>query len=678
MGQKINLLQGHVAELIAAGEVVERPSSIVKELIENAIDAGANAITVEIGEGGIRLIRITDNGGGIGREDVPTAFLRHATSKIACEEDLSHIGTLGFRGEALAAIAAVCRVELLTRTPDSQLGTRYCIEGGVGGECEDAGCPQGTTIIARDIFYNTPARMKFLKKNVTEGNAVESVVQKTALSHPQISFRFIRDGVDKLHTPGTGRLKDAVRELFGRSVADNLIEVSHEAPPYRVSGYISKPQYAKSNRTLQHFYVNGRFVKTKTGMAALEQGYKNVLMAGKFPACFLFIEMPSELVDVNVHPAKIEVRFAAENDVFRAVYTAAKSAILNFSDQTAALSPAQAKAAAEQPLPLETGTGGWRPAAPSTGGSAVRGTGELHSPTAAPRTPDGRYGIGVSGAAADLLRRSATLRAAAQRERPESAAERPVPKAVSQQLPRPSGVFSAGAECRPGPAPHQAASPRPAPPSAPAEPAAAEDGQLQWAAPSAGGVEGEVPTVVGELFHTYILACTEDRFFLVDKHAAHERILFERLKREYRQIARQILLEPVAVTLAPEEISAVLEHRELLQNAGFIAEELGVSAMVVREIPSFLQNCDIAGIFEEVASNLAKGEQEVSASHIDWLFNSIACRAAIKGGNRSTQYELQQLMEDIYRYDIVKYCPHGRPIVIEQTKKDIEKLFGRL
>ncbi len=677
MGRKINLLQGHVAELIAAGEVVERPSSIVKELIENAIDAGANAITVEIGEGGIRLIRITDNGGGIGREDVPTAFLRHATSKIACEEDLGHIGTLGFRGEALAAIAAVCRVELLTRTPDNQLGTRYCIEGGVGGECEDAGCPQGTTIIARDIFYNTPARMKFLKKNVTEGNAVESVVQKTALSHPQISFRFIRDGVDKLHTPGTGRLKDAVRELFGKSVADNLIEVSHEAPPYRVSGYISKPQYAKSNRTLQHFYVNGRFVKTKTGMAALEQGYKNVLMAGKFPACFLFIEMPNELVDVNVHPAKIEVRFAAENDVFRAVYTAAKSAILNFSDRTAALSPGRAKAA-EQPLPLEKGAGGWRPAAPFAGESAARGTGELHSTAAAPRTPDGRYGIGVSGAAADLLRRSAALRGETLGERPAPATERPAPKAASQQPTRLSGIFSAKGERRPETAPVRPASPRPAALSAPADSVAQEDGQLQWAAPSAGGAEGEVPTVVGELFHTYILACTEDRFFIVDKHAAHERILFERLKREYRQIARQILLEPVAVTLAPEEISAVLEHRELLQNAGFIAEELGVSAMVVREIPSFLQNCDIAGIFEEVASNLAKGEQEVSASHIDWLFNSIACRAAIKGGNRSTQYELQQLMEDIYRYDIVKYCPHGRPIVIEQTKKDIEKLFGRL
>ena len=702
MRERINLLQGHVAELIAAGEVVERPASVVKELVENAIDSGADAITVEIKDGGISYIRVSDNGCGILRQDVPTAFLRHATSKISTEEDLGHIGTLGFRGEALAAISSVCRVELITRPREEVAGTRFCIEGGSAGEAEDAGCPVGTTIVVRDIFFNTPARMKFLKKNVTEGNSVEGVMQKVALSHPHISFRFVRDGVDKLHTPGTGKLQDTIFSLFGKTVATSLIPVSYQEGYYRVEGFISKPQLAKSNRTLQHFYINGRLVKTKTGMVALEQGYRGVLMSGKFPACFLFVTMPQELVDVNVHPAKIEVRFAAEKEVFGAIYAATKSAIANYSDQTAAAlgsamsslagqrlsAPQTAVATAVKPDTLtEKKTaeglrsermsadefrrrfGSARPdaALAKTGAERERDL-SLHAPTGTVEVQNGQYTQQLPAAVTKLLRENMARQAARSRQLDIEVEE---PDLQPRQDRAPAPVSPPPAAATP---PQNADA---APVCTPATPVSAPD-QLALAPHEKEEQQEPVPTVIGEVFKTYILCQSGNSLFIVDKHAAHERILYERLRQEWGSIDRQMLLDPVSVTLSKEEVDAVVASRQLLQDAGFVAEEFGQNTVVVREIPVFLEQVGLADIFEEIASNLLTTQgQAVQASHLDWLFQSISCRGAIKGGDRSSLYELQQLIEQIYRTGIIKYCPHGRPIVIEMTRTDFERQFGR-
>ncbi|WP_105203794.1 DNA mismatch repair endonuclease MutL [Neobittarella massiliensis] len=702
MRERINLLQGHVAELIAAGEVVERPASVVKELVENAIDSGADAITVEIKDGGISYIRVSDNGCGILRQDVPTAFLRHATSKISTEEDLGHIGTLGFRGEALAAISSVCRVELITRPREEVAGTRFCIEGGSAGEAEDAGCPVGTTIVVRDIFFNTPARMKFLKKNVTEGNSVEGVMQKVALSHPHISFRFVRDGVDKLHTPGTGKLQDTIFSLFGKTVATSLIPVSYQEGYYRVEGFISKPQLAKSNRTLQHFYINGRLVKTKTGMVALEQGYRGVLMSGKFPACFLFVTMPQELVDVNVHPAKIEVRFAAEKEVFGAIYAATKSAIANYSDQTAAAlgsamsslagqrssAPQTAVATAVKPDTLtEKKTaeglrsermsadefrrrfGSARPdaALAKTGAGRERDL-SLHAPTGTVEVQNGQYTQQLPAAVTKLLRENMARQAARSRQLDIEVEE---PDLQPRQDCTPAPVSPPPAAATP---PQNADA---APVCTPATPVSAPD-QLALAPRETEEQQEPVPTVIGEVFKTYILCQSGNSLFIIDKHAAHERILYERLRQEWGSIDRQMLLDPVSVTLSKEEVDAVVASRQLLQDAGFVAEEFGQNTVVVREIPVFLEQVGLADIFEEIASNLLTTQgQAVQASHLDWLFQSISCRGAIKGGDRSSLYELQQLIEQIYRTGIIKYCPHGRPIVIEMTRTDFERQFGR-
>lgn len=702
MRERINLLQGHVAELIAAGEVVERPASVVKELVENAIDSGADAITVEIKDGGISYIRVSDNGCGILRDDVPTAFLRHATSKISTEEDLGHIGTLGFRGEALAAISSVCRVELTTRPKEQVAGTRFCIEGGKAGPLQDAGCPVGTTIVVRDIFFNTPARMKFLKKNVTEGNSVEGVMQKVALSHPHISFRFVRDGVDKLHTPGTGMLQDTIFSLFGKTVATSLIPVSYQEGYYRVEGFISKPQLAKSNRTLQHFYINGRLVKTKTGMVALEQGYRGVLMSGKFPACFLFVTMPQELVDVNVHPAKIEVRFAAEKEVFGAIYAATKSAIANYSDQTAAAlgsamsslagqrssAPQTAVATAVKPDTLtEKKTaeglrsermsadefrrrfGSARPdaALAKTGAGRERDL-SLHAPTGTVEVQNGQYTQQLPAAVTKLLRENMARQAARSRQLDIEVEE---PDLQPRQDRAPAPVSPPPAAATP---PQNADA---APVCTPATPVSAPD-QLALAPHETEEQQEPVPTVIGEVFKTYILCQSGNSLFIVDKHAAHERILYERLRQEWGSIDRQMLLDPVSVTLSKEEVDAVVASRQLLQDAGFVAEEFGQNTVVVREIPVFLEQVGLADIFEEIASNLLTTQgQAVQASHLDWLFQSISCRGAIKGGDRSSLYELQQLIEQIYRTGIIKYCPHGRPIVIEMTRTDFERQFGR-
>lgn len=612
---RIQVLDKHTAELIAAGEVVERPASVVKELVENAIDAGATTVTVEIRNGGVTYIGITDDGCGFEREDVPTAFLRHATSKIRQEEDLDGIATLGFRGEALASVAAVARVELTTRTEDELAGTRYVIEGGEEVSCVDAGCPRGTTICVRDLFYNVPARMKFLKKDVGEANAVAGVVDRLALSHPEISFRFIRDGKDELLTPGNGDLFACISAVLGREFAKTLTKLDYTLNGVHVHGYICRPDGARPNRTMQHFFVNGRYVKTRTAMAALEQAYKGLIMTSRFPACVLHIDLPAETVDVNVHPAKIEVRFVNEKPVFDGVYHGVKNALQgDVTPRQATITPPVI--AAEPKMATPTPAREW-----------ARETAQKPMPTPSPA---------------------------------------PIAKRPSPVL-RDNGGYvksSWNVEVAEAPAPRVST-----PPPAPKQPEPIVEQVV---------MEQELPpvTYLAEAMHTYVLAEWQGALYIIDKHAAHERILYNDLKKGARQDS-QYLLAPVSVSLSREEYGALLEQLDALHEAGFEAEDFGGS-LLVRAIPAILTGGDVAAILREIAGRLLSGKREITTDTLDWIYHSVACRAAVKAGDNSNAKELAALAQRVLTDPDIRTCPHGRPVCVELTKKELEKQFGRI
>lgn len=627
---KIQLLDRHVAELIAAGEVVERPSSVVKELMENAIDAGATAVTVEIQNGGVRLIRVTDNGCGIAREDVPTAFLRHATSKVRTEQDLESIGTLGFRGEALASISAVARVELVTRTADELAGTCCFIEGGGEPELSDAGCPVGTTIFVRDLFYNVPARMKFLKKDVSEANAVAAVVDCLALSHPEVSVRLLRDGRETLHTPGDGDARACIYAVFGREFAQSLLSVDYALNGVRVSGFVCKPTAARANRTMQHFFVNGRYVKTRTAAAALERAFQGAIMVGKFPACVLRLDMPPETVDANVHPAKIEVRFINERPVFDAVFHGVKSA-LTVEDR-----PKQAV--------LNT-----TPAFKPTEGEQVR----FASPI--PKTEPPKPVISPSAKPTGGF------------------AARPLnPPVVSGSLSLHDGTRSP-LESAPLPPPshklalHGDANVEVTPPTKPETAAAEEPAAVK---------EPEEIRYLGEAYRTYLIAEKGGSLYFIDKHAAHERILYNKLKETARSDA-QLLLTPVAVPLGREEYGALLSALDLLREAGFDAEDFD-GALLVRSVPLMMTGEDIPAMMQEIAAGLLSGKREIALDKLSWIYHSVACRAAVKAGDRQSPSELETLAKRVLTDEEIRYCPHGRPVCFELTRKELEKQFGRI
>ena len=632
----IQVLDKHTAELIAAGEVVERPSSVVKELLENTIDAGATMVAVEIQNGGVTYIRITDNGAGIAREDVPTAFLRHATSKVRREEDLEAIGTLGFRGEALASIAAVSRVELLTCAAGETAGTRYTLEGGEDGHLEDTGCPQGTTIVVRDLFYNVPARMKFLKKDVSEANAVAGVVDRIALSHPEVSFRFIRDGREELLTPGDSQLRSCIYAVLGKEFSDSLLPVDYTLGGVHVHGFASKPAASRANRTMQHFFINGRYVKTRTAMAALEQAYKGAIMVGKFPACVLHLDMPPETVDANVHPAKIEVRFINEKPVFDAVYHGLKSAL------AAGDVPKQAV------LPVRPAVG--QPQAE-----------QLHmEPPAAPRSPAAH-----SDASLDKPPAQPAAPAPAVPSAPPAARPRPVLRdgTDAPYYAAPSYLNIERTSAQPAAAPE----PPPAPPPVREEPAA----------PPPAEKASEPVTYVGEAFHTYVIAQMGESLYVIDKHAAHERLLYNQLKATPHNDA-QMLLEPVSVPLGREEYAAVTAELETLGAAGFEVEDFGGSTVLVRAVPLILSGCDAAAAIQEIAGGFVSGKRELTMDKLDWIYHSSACRAAVKAGDSSRPEELRQLAERVLQNDDIRYCPHGRPVCFELTRRELEKQFGRV
>lgn len=652
----IKLLKKEIAELIAAGEVVERPASVAKELIENSIDAGATHITVEIRRGGISLLRITDNGCGMANEDVPIAFLRHATSKIRTADDLYSIASLGFRGEALAATCAVSRVELITRQPDSDCGTHYMIEGGEETLNEETGCAVGTTIIVNDLFYNTPARMKFLKKDVSEGNAVAAVVDRAALSHPEIAFKFIRDGKQTLSTPGDGKLESAVYSVLGREFAGSVIPVSGESAGVRVSGLICRPVSCRSSRSLQFTFLNGRFVQSGTVTAAVEQAYRHSIMVGKFPAFVLNVGLPFGEVDVNVHPAKTQVRFSDERRVFEAVYSAVKSA-LSAGDTRPQLSvSAQAKRKAQSLSAFSDISAEYR-----------------QQKMNIDETPGQ-----ISYKPSENKSEPVEVKTAEPEKRAAATTENPARSRLNDfnnvYFNHPD--FKRFAEKNTSVDIEKEPDENKAPSAADAVIAEETSKEKPEDTPQENQDINDNIRFIGEAFSTYIIAEMGQSIYLIDKHAAHERILFEQLRKKGKTEVQQ-LLAPVRLTLAKREYSAAIENMELLAEAGFEVEDFGSGTVLVRSVPAALSREDVAAVCEEAINGLV-GIGKVDGSRIDDLYHMIACKAATKGGYHSATQELKTLAERILSSRDIMYCPHGRPVAFELKRRELEKQFGRI
>lgn len=654
---KIKVLPKEIAELIAAGEVVERPASVIKELMENAIDAGSSSVTVEIKNGGITYIRVTDNGCGISREDIRNAFISHATSKISTRDDLYAIGTLGFRGEALASIAAVSNVEVLTRTTEEETGTRYCISAGEETLVDDAGCPLGTTIVVRDLFFNTPARMKFLKKDVSEANAVAGIVDKIALSNPDVSIRFIREGKSALFTSGSGDLKTAAYEIFGKDFADGLIEADYSFESVKISGLVSKPTKSRPNRNMQFFFVNGRLVKSGTASAALSEAYKNSIMVGKFPYCVLNITTAPGLVDVNVHPAKIEVRFANERTVFSAVYYAAKNALEHRDEAPKVTIPRTAQTELFEPVRPKTEQMRLPEKQPDfwnrMSSSEYRSAQQSEKPTY--QQPAAREDI-ITVASPD--------------KKPENADSEPstIQHFLDAQRAKKEETAAIEADIRPELSEKAATLSD----EKPEETARALDTAVDEK-------PAELPvTVIGEAFKTYIIVQQGESIFLVDKHAAHERMLFNELVKNDSKRSTQMLLTPITVTLSKEEYSSVLDNLDMLMQAGFAVEDFGYSVVIVRECPMEISADEVADVVAELAGYLVENRQKLISEKKEWLFSLMACKAAIKGGMYTTEYERELFIKRLFASPEIRYCPHGRPVMIEITRRELEKNFGRV
>lgn len=654
---KIKVLPKEIAELIAAGEVVERPASVIKELMENAIDAGSSSVTVEIKNGGITYIRVTDNGCGISREDIRNAFISHATSKISTRDDLYAIGTLGFRGEALASIAAVSNVEVLTRTTEEETGTRYCISAGEETLVDDAGCPLGTTIVVRDLFFNTPARMKFLKKDVSEANAAAGIVDKIALSNPDVSIRFIREGKSALFTSGSGDLKTAAYEIFGKDFADGLIEADYSFESVKISGLVSKPTKSRPNRNMQFFFVNGRLVKSGTASAALSEAYKNSIMVGKFPYCVLNITTAPGLVDVNVHPAKIEVRFANERTVFSAVYYAAKNALEHRDEAPKVTIPRTAQTELFEPVRPKTEQMRLPEKQPDfwnrMSSSEYRSAQQPERPT-----------YQQSAAREDIIT------VASPDKKPETADSEPstIQHFLDAQRAKKEETAVIEADIRP----ELSAEAATLPDEKPEETARALDTAVDEK-------PAELPvTVIGEAFKTYIIVQQGESIFLVDKHAAHERMLFNELVKNDSKRSTQMLLTPITVTLSKEEYSSVLDNLDMLMQAGFAVEDFGYSVVIVRECPMEISADEVADVVAELAGYLVENRQKLISEKKEWLFSLMACKAAIKGGMYTTEYERELFIKRLFASPEIRYCPHGRPVMIEITRRELEKNFGRV
>ena len=616
---KIIQLSAHVANLIAAGEVVERPASVMKELLENAVDAGATSVTAEIRDGGMTFLRVTDNGCGMQPEDARTAFLRHATSKLRTAEDLAAISTMGFRGEALAAIASVSRIDLMTKATGALSGTSLRLEAGVIMEESEAGCPEGTTIIVRDLFYNTPARMKFMKSDVVEGSRITAAVQNQALAHPEVAFRLLRDGKEILSTPGSGKLMDAMYSIYGKE-SGKMVPVQSQWEGYRLTGFVSKPTDSRPSRNLQTFFVNGRPVKSRLMIAALEEAYRNRIMTGKFPACVLQLELPATAVDVNVHPAKTEVKFLNEKAVFDCIHYG----VLGGLNQTADRPEVQFKP---------------QPAAPAAPAAPVQTPKQQNFF----RTMTAQEYKAFSGIVKDAPKPdpvAAAVTAAAIEQAAPAVIREPV--MIPQPKPQPVPVL-------------------------PEEPV-----QQTIEIPAA-----EPWRYVGELYRSYVLVEQGEDAFIIDKHAAHERILFDKLKANQETITAQTLLAPLPCQLSAAACGVLLSNQDFLLELGFEIDTIGENTVALRQIPMDLSESDARDAIEAIAADLLVGKKEDISAVRDEVLHTVACKAAIKAGWQTSETELLSLIGQVMAREDLKYCPHGRPICINLSKKQLEKQFKR-
>lgn len=700
----INVLDKHIAELIAAGEVVERPSSVIKELVENSIDAGAKNITVEIKNGGTTFMRVADDGCGIYRDDIKKAFLRHATSKVKTANDLDMISTLGFRGEALASISAVSRLQVITKNENEEIGSCYEIEGGDEISLEEAGCPTGTTFVIRDLFYNIPARSKFLKKDVAEGNAVSALMDKIVLSHPEVAFTFIRDGKQVLRTFGDGKLLSAIYSVFGKDFAKGLIPVDYTLDSVTVKGYISKPINSRPNRNMQNFFINGRFVKTRTGMAALEEAYKGSIMVGKFPSAVLQLTVPYEIIDVNVHPAKIEVRFINERPVFDAIYHAVKTALqqgderkqVHFKENTAfneikkvnPFNNAQAVFAkaentpAEKPIkPIER----IEPVLKNSESKPYNPFDELDLKDEKPK-PVSIDNLKMSDSSnpfdiysKQAIKRNSELenkKAEFSKQKLEKA-EQLILKATQQEeslAKQEITVDDLTAESTETPIETEVSKEEFKPLKGISENKTDNNDALT-----------ELPKeqtkliFLGEAFNTYIIVEKNDNeVLIIDKHAAHERIIYEKLKADSGSANVQYLLTPITVTLDKIDYDAAISNLDMFAKCSFDVEDFGNGTLLVRSAPQYLAATEIADCITEMSGYIASGKKDIYTEKMDWFYHNVSCRSAIKAGNKSTVQELMNIAWTLEKNPQIKYCPHGRPICIVMTKYEIEKQFGRL
>lgn len=700
----INVLDKHIAELIAAGEVVERPSSVIKELVENSIDAGAKNVTVEIKNGGTTFMRVADDGCGIYRDDIKKAFLRHATSKVKTANDLDSIATLGFRGEALASISAVSRLQVITKNENEEIGSCYEIEGGDEISLEEAGCPTGTTFVIRDLFYNIPARSKFLKKDVAEGNAVSALMDKIVLSHPEVAFTFIRDGKQVLRTFGDGKLLSAIYSVFGKDFAKGLIPVDYTLDSVTVKGYISKPINSRPNRNMQNFFINGRFVKTRTGMAALEEAYKGSIMVGKFPSAVLQLTVPYEIIDVNVHPAKIEVRFINERPVFDAIYHAVKTALqqgderkqVHFKENTAfneikkvnPFNNAQAVFAKAENTPAE------KPIKPIERIEPVLKNSEpkpynpfdeldLKDEKTKPVSIDNLKMSDSSNPfniySKQAIKRNSELenkKAEFSKQKLEKA-EQLILKATQQEeslAKQEITVDDLTAESTETPIETEVSKEEVKPLKEISENKTDNNDALT-----------ELPKeqtklrFLGEAFNTYIIVEKNDNeVLIIDKHAAHERIIYEKLKADSGSANVQYLLTPITVTLDKIDYDAAVSNLDMFAKCSFDVEDFGNGTLLVRSAPQYLAATEIADCITEMSGYIASGKKDIYTEKMDWFYHNVSCRSAIKAGNKSTVQELMDIAWTLEKNPQIKYCPHGRPICIVMTKYEIEKQFGRL
>lgn len=672
----INLLSKEISELIAAGEVIERPSSVIKELIENSIDAGARHITVEIKRGGSTFIRVTDDGCGIAFDDVPKAFLRHATSKITSREDLNSILTLGFRGEALASVCAVSKVEIMTKQKGDELGTHYITEGSQEVMHEKTGCPDGTTIIIRDLFYNVPARQKFMKKDTVEGNMVSNIVDKIALSHPEISFRMIRDNKAELSTSGDGNLYSSIFAVYGKNFAADMIEVDYELDGIKVSGYCVKPLYSKANRVFQNFFVNDRYIKSQVCASALEEAYKGVIMVGKFPACVLKIGLAPDTVDVNVHPAKVEVRFSDDKPIYNCIYFAVKSALMKagmvydfelektaFSKSCADNKEKDEKEEVYQPeIPVVPEKSEEPPLQNVVSDISKEVFEENKAEYSQQTVEEVPAGNNTKPEKPENLFENNNVRSrnlsavpaytAVIKENPpikpivHSRIEEPV---KNEEKVESFSYINRASLQKTEPAPEKTVKP------------AEEKKELRY---------------IGEAFKGYIISEIDDKIVIVDKHAAHERIIFERLKKQGYE-SSQLIMCAEGILLSLDEADALSENRELLEKMGFSLDLTNSPYVTVKALPSIIAHLNPDELIPELAENFRKNKLDPRPEAIDDILHTVACKAAIKMNDKNSSLELEKLVNEVYNDENIRHCPHGRPVMFVITKYELEKQFRR-